>query len=82
MLNITADFACSLHPSAMYFMEGCLEGLPKALSDIYYEFLKQQDGYVVRTKIIKLSKHLDSPLTSPQLNEESDVREFINETDN
>ena len=73
--------ACSLYPSAMYFMEGFLEGLPKALSDISYEPLKQQDGYFVRTRIVKLNKHLDSPLTS-KLNEESRVREVITEMDN
>ena len=50
--NKIADFdACSLYSSAMYFMEGFLKGVPKALSDTSYEFLKQQDGYFVRTKI-------------------------------
>ena len=70
--------ACSLYPSAMYFMEGFLKGLPKVLSDTSYDFLKQQDGYFVRTKIIKLNRHLDSPLSS-KLNEESGVREIIHE---
>ena len=65
----------------MYFMEGFLKGLPNVLSDTSYEFLKQQDGYFVRTKIIKLNKHLDFPLTS-KLNDESGVRDFINEMDN
>ena len=54
-------------------MERFLEGLPKALSDISYELLKQQDGYFVRIKIIKLNRHLGFPLTS-KLNEESGVR--------
>ena len=77
-----ADFdACSLYPSAMYFMEGFLKGLPNVLSDTSYEFLKQQDGYFVRIKIIKLNKHLDFPLTS-KLNEESGVINFINDMDN
>ena len=77
----TADFdACSLYPSAMYFMEGFLKDRPKVLNDKSYEFLKQQDGYFVRTKIIKLSKHLGFPLTS-KLNEDSGVRNFINEMD-
>ena len=77
-----ADFdACSLYPSAMQFMDGLLEDKPKVLYDKSYEFLKQQDGYFVRTKIIKLNKHLDSPLT-PEINEESGVRDFINEMDN
>ena len=78
----TADLdACSLYPSAMYFMRGFLKGLPKALSDTSYEFLKQQDGNFVRIKITKLNKHLGLPLTS-KLHEESGVRDFINEMDN
>ena len=77
-----ADFdACSVYPSAMYFMEGFLKGLPNVLSDTSYEFLKQQDCYFVRIKIIKLNKHLDFPLTS-KLNEESGVRDLVNEVDN
>ena len=48
-----ADFdACSLYPSAMYFMEGFLKDRPNVLNDKYYEFLKQQDGCFVRIKII------------------------------
>ena len=65
----------------MHYMDGCLEDKPKVLSDKTYEFLKQQDGYFVRTKIIKLNKHLDPPLTS-KINEDRGVREFINEMDN
>ena len=65
----------------MYFMEGFLKGLPKILSDTSYEFLKQQDGYFVRAKIIKLNRHLDFPLSS-KLNEESGVRELMNEMGN
>ena len=35
-----ADFdACSLYPSAMYYMEGLLKGLPKVLSDTSYALL-------------------------------------------
>ena len=77
-----ADFdACSLNPSAMHFMDGLLEGKPNVLYDKSYDFLKQQGGYFVRTKIIKLNKHLGFPLTS-KINEESGVRDFINEMDN
>ena len=39
------------------------------------------DGYFIKTKIIKLNKHLDFPLTS-KVNEESGVRYFINEMGN
>ena len=77
-----ADFdACSFYPSAMYFMEGFLNGLPNVLSDTSYEFLKQQDVYFVRVKIVKLNMHLDFPLTS-KLNEDDGVRNFTNDMDN
>ena len=77
-----ADFgACSLYPSAMYFMLGCLKGLPKILNNTSYEFLKQQDGYVVRINIIKLNNHLYFPLTS-KINEETGVIYFTNDMDN
>ena len=76
------DFdACSLYPSAMYKMGGFLEGKPKALRNTFYEFFKQQDGYFIRIKIIKLNRHLDFPLTS-KINEESGVRDFIDDMDN
>ena len=77
-----ADFdACSLYPSAMHYMDGLLEDKPNVLTDKSYDFLKRQDGYFVRTRIIKLNKHLDFPLTS-KTNEDSGVRDFINEMDN
>ena len=48
-----ADFdACSLYPSAMYIMEGFLQGLPQVLKDTSYDFLKQQDGYFIRKKLL------------------------------
>ena len=73
--------ACSLYPSAMYKMDGLLEGKPNVLRNTSYEFLKQQDGHFIRIKIIKLNKHLDFPLTN-KVNEETGVRDFINEMDN
>ena len=77
----TADFdACSLYPSAMHFMEGLLNDKPSAVNDKSYDFLKQQDGYFIRIRIIKLNKHLDFPLTS-KLNKDG-VREFINDMEN
>ena len=76
-----ADFdACSLYPSAMYFMDGFLQGLPQILKDLSYDFLKTQDGYFIRIKIIRLNKHLDFPLTS-KINEDG-VRDFTNHMDN
>ena len=65
----------------MHFMDGLLEHKPKVLYDKSYEFLKQQDGYFVRIKIIKLNKHLAFPLT-PKLKGDSGVRDFINGTEN
>ena len=45
--HIIADFdACSLYPSVMYVMTCCLEGLPKVLTNLSYDFLKSQDGYL------------------------------------
>ena len=56
----------------MHYMDGFLEDDTNVLIDKSYEFLKQQDGYFVRIKIIKLNRHLDFPLT-PKVNEESGV---------
>ena len=48
----------------MYYMSGFLKGLPKVLQNTSYEFLKQQDGYFIRVKIIRLNKHLYFPFES------------------
>ena len=52
--------ACSLYPSAMNRMLGYLKGTPKVLQQnmLNYDFLKKQDGYVIRVKILKLVKNL------------------------
>ena len=42
--------------------------------------LKQQDGYCIRIKIIKLNKHLNFPLTA-KINEDG-VRDCINDMGN
>ena len=48
-----ADFgACSLYPSATHYMEGFSEGLPNALSDTSYEFLKQQDIFSSEPRLL------------------------------
>ena len=65
----------------MYFMDVFLEGLPNVLTNISYDFLNSQDGYFIRVEIIKLNKHLYFPLTSKS-NEETGVRDFINEMEN
>ena len=61
-------------------MGGFLKGLHQVLTNTSYDFVKSQDGYFIRIKNIKLSKHLDSPLTS-QTNENG-VRDFINDMEN
>ena len=76
--RITYFDTCSLYPSAMYKMDGFLEGKPNILHNTSYEFSKQQYGYFIRIKIIKLNKHLGFPSTG-KINEETCVRDFINE---
>ena len=41
---------------------------------------KKQDGYFIRTKILKLNQHLDFPLTF-KIHEDG-VRDFINYMEN
>ena len=65
----------------MYKMSCFLEGKPKVLRNTSYEFLKQQDGYFIRVKTFKLNKHVYFPLTS-KIDEDTGVRDFINEMDN
>ena len=40
-------------------------------------FLKKQDGYVIRVKILKVGKYLQFPLLS-KINEKTGVRDFSN----
>ena len=72
--------ACSLYPSAMYFMLGFSMDLPQVLQNLSYDFLKEQDGYFIRINIIKLNKHLDFPFTS-KINEDG-IRDFTNDMSN
>ena len=46
-----------------------------------YDNNDNNNGYFIRIKIIKLYKRLDFPSTS-RINEETGVRDFINEMDN
>ena len=64
----------------LYFMDGFLQGLPRILNNLSYDYLKTQDGYFIRVKIIRLNKHLDVPLTS-KINGDG-VRDSTNHTDN
>jgi hypothetical protein len=74
-----ADFdAVSLYPSAMYRMEGILQGLPKILNNFNYDYLKNKDGFFIKIKILKVNKKRQFPLMS-RINENTGVREFSNE---
>ena len=61
-------------------MYGFLKGLPQVLNNTSYYFFKSQDVYFIRIRIIKLSKHLNSPLTSKT--NEGGVRNFIDDMEN
>ena len=48
-----ADFdACSLYPSAMYFMLGFWKGLPKVLQNTSYDFLKNKMDISLELEIL------------------------------
>ena len=71
--------ACGLYPSAMYFMDGFLQGLPKLLQNKSYDFPKEQYGQFIRINN-RLDTHLYFPLTS-KINEDG-VRDFTNDMSN
>jgi len=72
-----ADFdAVSLYPSAMERM-GFLQGRPKVLTNLTYEFLEKQDGYFVKIKILKVGHRYRFPLMSSF--KENGVRCFSND---
>ena len=64
----------------MHFMDGFLKGLPQILNNTSYDFLKGQDVYFIRVRIMKLNTHLGFPLTS-KVNDDG-VRDFITDMDN
>lgn len=72
------DFdAVSLYPSAMRRMDGFLKGKPKVLTNLTYDFLKQQDGYFVDIRITGVGVHRKFPLMS--FKNENGVRMFTND---
>ena len=76
-----ADYdACNLYPSAMYFMLGCLKGLPKVLQNTSHGFLKEQAGYLIIMKMLRLYKHLHFLLAS-KVNEDG-IRDFTTDMSN
>ena len=59
------DFdAVSLYASAMYRMDGFLEGIPKVITNLDYEDLKTKDGFFVEIKIKSVGVKRTFPLAS------------------
>ena len=76
--TIINDFdAVSLYPSAMRRMDGFLKGVPKVLTELSYDFLKQQDGYFVDIRITNVGIHRKFPLMS--FKNQDGVRIFTND---
>ena len=73
-----ADFdACSLYPSAIYQMEGFLQGSPIVLKNTDLKTCLQHDGLFVRCLITKVGINRQFPLASVMT--ESGVRDFTND---
>lgn len=71
------DFdAVSLYPSAMRRMDGFLKGIPKVLTELSYDFLKQQDGYFVDIQITGIGVKRKFPLLSSKI---EGIRIFSND---
>jgi len=72
------DFdATSLYPSAMARLPGFLQGVPKVITNVSYDWVKQQDGYFVEIVVQSVGIHRKFPLMS-YVNENG-VRTFTNE---
>jgi len=76
--TIVNDFdAVSLYPSAMSRMEGFLKGKPKVITNLSYDWIKQQDGYFVDIEVLGVSVNRKFPLMSYK--NENDIRTFTND---
>ena len=52
--------ACSLYPSAMYYMDGFLDGVPKLLKSLSYDLKKEQkDGHCFFFLETRCSNHIN-----------------------
>lgn len=70
------DFdAVSLYPSAMKRLGGLLQGKPKVIRNLNFNWLKDNDGYFVEIKINKVGKKYNFPLMSEM---KDGVRLFTN----
>jgi hypothetical protein len=73
-----ADYdAVSLYPSAMNRLEGFLQGKPKLLKNLSYDFLRTVDGYFIKIKVLDIKIKRDFPLLS-YINDDG-IRIFSND---
>ena len=73
------DFdAVSLYPSAMYRINGFLKGLPKVITNLDYNVVKNYDGYFVQIKIKKIGIDRKFGLCS-YIDTDKGVRNFTND---
>jgi hypothetical protein len=73
------DFdAVSLYPSAMYRINGFLKGLPKIITNLDYNVVKNYDGYFVQIKIKKIGIKRNFALCS-YIDTDKGVRNFTND---
>jgi hypothetical protein len=73
------DFdAVSLYPSSMYRINGFLKGLPKILTNLDYDIIKNYDDYFIQIKIKKIGIQRKFPLCS-YVDNEKGVRNFTND---
>lgn len=73
------DFdAVSLYPSAMSRMDGFLKGLPKIITNLDYNSIKNYDGYFIQIRIKNIGIRRKFPLCS-YVDDGTDVRNFTND---
>jgi hypothetical protein len=73
------DFdAVSLYPSAMRRIKGFLKGLPKVITNLDYDAIKDYDGYFVQIKIKKIGIRRNFALCS-YTDSKKGVRNFTND---
>jgi len=73
------DFdAVSLYPSAMRRIKGFLKGLPKVITNLDYDAVKDYDGYFVQIKIKKIGIRRNFALCS-YIDVKKGIRNFTND---
>lgn len=79
--NEIADYdGVSLYPSSMDRLGdigGYIQGRPKVLENLTYDYLRQQDAYFIKIRITEVGKKYDFPLMSKVTKE--GIRDFNND---